>query len=96
MQLKKLHCALLTLLAIFALSGCESQDEKSRYYYLTHPEELAADFKYCQQHPSRGICNNIVKKYVWYQNMTGNRPSKRVFADLDDPLDIDANIDKVL
>ena len=84
----KVISLLISCIISACLGGCDMKDEKSNYYYLSHPEELEADYKYCLDHPSKGVCHNIVKKYFWYQNVTNNDDLSGygdLFADLDAP-----------
>ena len=90
MQRFALHAMLLV--GSTMLSGCSWKEEKSYDYYVAHPQELYHDYKYCEMHPSAGVCANIVKKYFRYQkNVSGfsktNLMSKgAIFRDIDEPI----------
>ena len=91
--MKKKFIPYFTVMALSsALAGCDWKNEKSYEYYSYHPEELQHDYRYCEQHPSSGVCFNIVKKYFKYQklskyNYSDTSSKGSIFRDLDQPID---------
>lgn len=56
---------LIVVLLALACVGCRSE-EKSYYHYLNNPQELQADYAFCQDHPGNTLCDNILAKYHRY------------------------------
>ncbi len=80
------------------LTGCCLEEEKSYEYYLEHPAELYHDYRYCETHPSAGVCFNIVSKYFHYQSNTSYKSNNYksnnqhklskgdIFRNIDEPI----------
>jgi hypothetical protein len=99
-NIKKIICCCAPIFGLSTfLSGCgDLQEEKPYEYYTLHPSELYHDYKYCETHPSAGVCINIVKKYFQYKkNIQGgtSAPSSAdpywmsrgyIFRNIDEPI----------
>ena len=98
MKFKATHISIAIISSVL-LSGCKTE-EKPYSYYLAHPAELEADYNYCMNHPSAGVCYNIVQKYFRYKKDSNNinvlartnKASKQDFNIKDYLIDIDAPI----
>jgi len=61
----------LTLVTVAALSGCGQA--KTQDYYLSHPDELAADLAACKEHGrSTFDCNEADKAALLTKNQKGS------------------------